>query len=190
MKDFARKCHLVAHLNKKKSCVKTTPPSAKLKTSQKVNFQKEWKNIYPWVFDDPSGSPEWVYCTICCKSILAKKIKLNFHQMSIRHKNNLVKKPEVKPEETQKTKSEKKKKKKSTMVESDGSNSTKVETIMKLEETVPTEQTSITEKSQPLKVDGMKEKKTMEETKISKVRITKPRNKKVSDIQKSKESDM
>ena len=110
--------------------------------------------------------------------------------MSIRHENNLVKKPEVKPEETQKTKSEKKKKKKSTMVESDGSNSSKVETIMKLEETVPTEQTSITEKCQPLKVDGMKEKKQMEETKISKVRITKPRNKKVSDIQKSKESDM
>ena len=49
--------------------------------------------------------------------------------MSIRHKNNLVKKPEVKPEETQKTKSEKKKKKKSTMVESDGSNSTKEEKL-------------------------------------------------------------
>ena len=41
---------------------------------------------------------------------------------------------------------------------------------MKLEENVSTEQVSITEKSETMEFDGMKEKKTIEDTKLSKVR--------------------
>ena len=41
-----------------------------------------------------------------------------------------------------------------------------------------------------MEFDGMKEKKTIEEIKISKVRIKNSKKGKVSDIPKSKESDM
>ena len=48
-------------------------------------FCKEWINIHSWVMTEPSGIPEMAYCKVFCKSLPAKKLKLDLHQMPIRH---------------------------------------------------------------------------------------------------------
>ena len=41
-------------------------------------FREEWKNSFPWVTVDPSGNPGLAYCTVCCKSLTAKKYILRY----------------------------------------------------------------------------------------------------------------
>ena len=91
--SFARKSHLDKHFNRKNSCRKFESSRIKLKTSPAVQFYKEWINIYSWVMTDPSGTPETAYCKVCCKSLPAKKLKLDLHQKSIRHVKNQSKNP-------------------------------------------------------------------------------------------------
>merc|ERR1712223_1813188 len=61
---------------------------AKLQASPAVAnayFREEWKSIYPWVTVDPSGNPGLAYCTVCCKSLTAKKYILSMHQQKAKH---------------------------------------------------------------------------------------------------------
>lgn len=61
---------------------------AKLQASPQVAnayFREEWKESYPWVTVDPSGNPGLAYCTVCCKSLTAKKYILSMHQQKAKH---------------------------------------------------------------------------------------------------------
>ena len=71
---------------------------AKLQASPAVAnayFREEWKSIYPWVTVDPSGNPGLAYCTVCCKSLTAKKYILGMHQQKAKH----IKRAGLTPEE-------------------------------------------------------------------------------------------
>ncbi len=73
---------------------------AKLQSSPAVAnayFREDWKNTYPWVTVDPSGNPGLAYCTVCCKSLTAKKYILGMHQQKAKH----IKRAGLTPEEVQ-----------------------------------------------------------------------------------------
>jgi len=61
---------------------------AKLQSSPAVAnayFREEWRTSFPWVTVDPSGNPGLAYCTVCCKSLTAKKYILSMHQQKAKH---------------------------------------------------------------------------------------------------------
>ena len=70
-------------------------------------FREEWKNQYPWVTVDPSGNPGLAYCTLCCKSLTAKKYILSMHQQKAKHIKRAGLTPDEVSELVKKTKEKK-----------------------------------------------------------------------------------
>ncbi len=71
---------------------------AKLQNSPGVAnayFRDDWKEKFPWVTQDPSGNMGLAYCTVCCKSLTAKKYVLGMHQQKAKH----IKRSGMTPEE-------------------------------------------------------------------------------------------